>query len=198
MPAVVPQLKTITVGGAAAGVGIEATSFRHGLVHDTLHEIEVLLPGGEIVVCTPGQRASRPVLRLPQFLRHARLCAAAAGWARSRRSPWCASSTAPCRDGAAFFESLAAQCRGDADFVDGVVFGDARVRHEHRPLHAGGALAQRLHLREDLLPVAAQPRRGLPEHRRTTSGAGTPTGSGARRISARSSRWCAGCSAASA
>src|SRR5665647_3709720 len=27
MPAVVPQLKTITVGGAAAGVGIEATSF---------------------------------------------------------------------------------------------------------------------------------------------------------------------------
>ncbi|MEO8654014.1 MAG: FAD-binding protein, partial [Ramlibacter sp.] len=36
MPAVVPQLKTITIGGAAAGVGIEATSFRHGLVHDTL------------------------------------------------------------------------------------------------------------------------------------------------------------------
>src|SRR5674476_186889 len=36
MPAVVPQLKTITVGGAAAGVGIEATSFHCGLVHDTL------------------------------------------------------------------------------------------------------------------------------------------------------------------
>src|SRR5450830_1371605 len=36
MPAVVPQLKTITIGGAAAGVGIEATSFRQGLVHDTL------------------------------------------------------------------------------------------------------------------------------------------------------------------
>ena len=52
MPAVVPQLKTITVGGAAAGVGIEATSFRAGLVHDTMLELEVLLPDGEIVVCT--------------------------------------------------------------------------------------------------------------------------------------------------
>src|SRR5512139_778509 len=50
MPAVVPQLKTITIGGAAAGVGIEASSFREGLVHDTLLEIEVLLPGGDIVV----------------------------------------------------------------------------------------------------------------------------------------------------
>jgi len=30
MPAVVPQLRSITVGGAIAGVGIEATSFRHG------------------------------------------------------------------------------------------------------------------------------------------------------------------------
>src|SRR5574337_983118 len=58
MPAVVPQLKTITIGGAAAGVGIEATSFREGLVHDTLREIEVLLPGGDIVVCTPENEHS--------------------------------------------------------------------------------------------------------------------------------------------
>src|SRR5207248_11475150 len=36
MPCVVPQLKSITVGGAAAGVGIEASSFRYGLVNDTL------------------------------------------------------------------------------------------------------------------------------------------------------------------
>ena len=54
MPAVVPQLKTITVGGAAAGVAIEATSYRAGLVHHTMRELEVLLPGGDIVLCTPG------------------------------------------------------------------------------------------------------------------------------------------------
>ena len=50
MPAVVPQLKTITLGGAVAGVGIEATSFRHGLVHETVLEIEVLLPATARVV----------------------------------------------------------------------------------------------------------------------------------------------------
>ncbi|MGD9726674.1 MAG: FAD-binding protein, partial [Nitrospiraceae bacterium] len=36
MPAVVPQLKTITVGGAIAGIGIESSSFRYGFVHETM------------------------------------------------------------------------------------------------------------------------------------------------------------------
>ena len=56
MPAVVPQLKSITIGGAAAGVGIEATSFRYGLVHETLQELEILLPGGRVVLSHAGQR----------------------------------------------------------------------------------------------------------------------------------------------
>jgi len=52
MPAVVPQLKTITLGGAVAGVGIEATSFRHGLVHDTIAAIDVVTGDGRILTCT--------------------------------------------------------------------------------------------------------------------------------------------------
>ena len=42
MPLVVPQLKTITLGGALAGVGIESSSHRQGLVHDTVLELDVL------------------------------------------------------------------------------------------------------------------------------------------------------------
>jgi FAD/FMN-containing dehydrogenase len=53
MPAVVPQLRSITVGGAMAGVGIEATSFRQGLVHDTALALEVLTGDGHVVICTP-------------------------------------------------------------------------------------------------------------------------------------------------
>jgi FAD/FMN-containing dehydrogenase len=53
MPAVVPQLKTITLGGAVAGVGIEASSHRYGLVHDSVLELEVLTGDGRIVVCRP-------------------------------------------------------------------------------------------------------------------------------------------------
>ena len=51
MPCVVPQLRSITVGGAMAGVGIEATSFRHGLVHDTAVALEVLTGDGHVVIC---------------------------------------------------------------------------------------------------------------------------------------------------
>jgi FAD/FMN-containing dehydrogenase len=53
MPAVVPQLKTITLGGAVAGVGIESSSHRQGLVHDTMLELDVLLGDGSVVNCTP-------------------------------------------------------------------------------------------------------------------------------------------------
>jgi FAD/FMN-containing dehydrogenase len=56
MPAVVPQLKTITVGGAVSGIGIEATSFRYGLVHETVLEMEILLPTGETVTCSKDER----------------------------------------------------------------------------------------------------------------------------------------------
>ena len=53
MPRVVPQLKSITLGGAVAGVGIEATSFKYGLVHDTIAALEILTGDGQIVICTP-------------------------------------------------------------------------------------------------------------------------------------------------
>ena len=53
LPAVIPQLKWITIGGACSGLGIEASSFRYGLAHETVQEIEVLLADGDIVVCTP-------------------------------------------------------------------------------------------------------------------------------------------------
>jgi FAD/FMN-containing dehydrogenase len=53
MPTVVPQLKTITLGGAVTGLGIESSSFRGGLPHEAVREIEVLTGAGEIVTATP-------------------------------------------------------------------------------------------------------------------------------------------------
>jgi len=53
LPCVVPQLKMITIGGAISGIGIEASSYRYGLVHETVLEMEVLLGDGRIVKCTP-------------------------------------------------------------------------------------------------------------------------------------------------
>ena len=52
MPAVVPQLKSITIGGATAGIGIESSSFKYGFVHETLLAIDVLLPDRTVVIAT--------------------------------------------------------------------------------------------------------------------------------------------------
>jgi FAD/FMN-containing dehydrogenase len=50
MPLVVPELKTITLGGAVTGLGIESTSFRNGLPHEAVLELEVMTGDGRIVV----------------------------------------------------------------------------------------------------------------------------------------------------
>jgi FAD/FMN-containing dehydrogenase len=52
-PPVVPELKTITIGGAVSGIGIEASSFRHGLVHEMIEEMEILCGDGVIRICRP-------------------------------------------------------------------------------------------------------------------------------------------------
>ena len=54
MPYVVPQLRTITLGGAVTGLGIESTSFRLGLPHESVLEMDVFTGSGEIVTTRPG------------------------------------------------------------------------------------------------------------------------------------------------
>merc|ERR1719401_1881677 len=48
-PLVVPELRTITVGGAIVGIGVESSSFRHGFFHEGLMEADILLASGDVV-----------------------------------------------------------------------------------------------------------------------------------------------------
>jgi hypothetical protein len=52
-PVIVPELKTITIGGAVSGCSIESMSFVHGGFHDTCVEYEVVTAKGEVLTCTP-------------------------------------------------------------------------------------------------------------------------------------------------
>src|SRR5262245_40284133 len=56
VPIVVPELKTITIGGAVAGCSIESMSFVHGGFHDTCLEYEVIAATGEVLTCTPDNQ----------------------------------------------------------------------------------------------------------------------------------------------
>ena len=51
-PLVVPQLKTITLGGAVTGLGIESASFRNGLPHESVIEMDILTGAGELVTAS--------------------------------------------------------------------------------------------------------------------------------------------------
>jgi FAD/FMN-containing dehydrogenase len=53
VPIVVPELKSITIGGAVSGCSIESMSYRYGGFHDTCLEYEVVTSRGEVLTCRP-------------------------------------------------------------------------------------------------------------------------------------------------
>ena len=54
-PLVVPQLRTITLGGAVTGLGIESASWRNGLPHESVLEMDLLTGSGEVVTVAPDR-----------------------------------------------------------------------------------------------------------------------------------------------
>ncbi|MCC6198182.1 MAG: FAD-binding oxidoreductase, partial [Burkholderiales bacterium] len=123
MPAVVPQLKSITLGGAVSGVGIEATSFRHGLVHETIHAMDVLTGDGRIVTCTPDNEHRDLFHGLPNS--YGTLGYALRLTARTLPVRRFVAVTHRKFSGAAAFFAAIADSLADPsiDFLDGVVFG---------------------------------------------------------------------------
>jgi len=127
MPAVVPQLKTITLGGAVAGVGIEATSHRYGLVHESVEELEVLTGDGRVLTCTRDNEHADLFHGFPNSygtlgyaLRVVARTVPVKRYVHVRHLPF--------DDAAAFFREVEAHCGADdADFIDGTIFARDRM-----------------------------------------------------------------------
>lgn len=129
LPYVVPELKTITIGGAAAGLGIESSSFCYGLMHESIVEMEIILEDGRILICTAENENRDLFFAFPNSygsLGYALrvkirllLCKKAVKLTHQKFS-----------NSIAYFESLKAIClenrkgtdRGNVAFVDGVIF----------------------------------------------------------------------------
>ncbi len=121
LPAVVPELKSITLGGAAAGVGIEASAFKYGLVHETLLEIDVLTGDGRVLSCSPanehrdlfyGFANSYGTLGYALRLKAATVPVA----------PFVALQHRRFGNAEALFAAVEGEFEGDADFLEGVAF----------------------------------------------------------------------------
>jgi len=127
MPAVVPQLKTITLGGAVAGVGIESSSHRYGLVHDTVLEIDVLLGDGRIVTATRDNEHAQLFFGFPNSY-------GTLGYALRVKAqtipvkPYVRLAHLRFSDGRSFFRELEILLKaGAADFIDGTIFGPGEM-----------------------------------------------------------------------
>jgi FAD/FMN-containing dehydrogenase len=127
MPAVVPQLKTITLGGAVAGVGIESSSHRYGLVHDTMLELDVLLGDGRVVTCTANNEHSDLFFGFPNSY-------GTLGYALRVKAkavpvkPYVRLEHIGFQSADKFFHALGERLRaGQADFVDGTVFSPKQM-----------------------------------------------------------------------
>ena len=126
VPAVVPELKSITIGGAISGTGLESSSFRYGFVHETVHEMDVLLADGRVVTCTPDNEHSDLFFGIPNAY-------GTLGYVLRVRAqtvpslPYVHVTHTVYRDAATFFSAIRDAC-GDEhnDFVEGVVFAPDR------------------------------------------------------------------------
>ncbi len=58
VPIIVPELKTITIGGAVAGCSIESMSYKYGGFHDSCLEYEIITAKGDVLICSPDNENS--------------------------------------------------------------------------------------------------------------------------------------------
>nr|WP_246477383.1 FAD-binding oxidoreductase [Actinokineospora xionganensis] len=128
MPLVVPQLKTITLGGAVTGLGIESSSFRNGMPHESVLELEVLTGDGQVVVARPDNEHRDLFHGFPNSY-------GTLGYALRLTielepvRPYVHVRHLRHRDATAYFAELAEVCETrehggvQVDFVDGTVFG---------------------------------------------------------------------------
>ena len=127
-PMCVPQLRTITLGGAVTGLGIESPSFRNGLPHETVAAMDVLTGTGEVVRAEPTGEHSDLFFSFPNSY-------GTLGYALRLEievepvSRYVALTHVPCRDYAAAVEVMDAAATQHSwegqtvDFIDGTVFG---------------------------------------------------------------------------
>jgi FAD/FMN-containing dehydrogenase len=126
MPLVVPQLKSITIGGAVSGIGIESSSFRHGLPHESVSSMEILLPDGEVVTCTPENKHADLFFGIPNS--YGTLGYILKLSARTMPvKPFVELRHFRYTDFDDYFSAVNEASKSDVDFIDGSIFNDREL-----------------------------------------------------------------------
>lgn len=122
VPAVVPELEGITIGGAVAGCAVESSSFRVGGFHDTCRELELVSGAGEVITCSRERESllfdmvhgSYGTLAIVTRLEFDLVPA----------EPFVELTYERHRDPGSYFAAMRTYCEaGDYTFIDGIVHG---------------------------------------------------------------------------
>ena len=127
VPLCVPQLRTITLGGAVTGLGIESASWRNGSPHESVLDFDVLTGDGRVVTATPDGEHADLFLGFPNSY-------GSLGYALRLRielepvTPFMTLRHVPCGDAGSLARTISEVVASGAhdglrvDYVDGTVF----------------------------------------------------------------------------
>ncbi len=127
VPLCVPQLRTITLGGAVTGLGIESASWRNGSPHESVLDLDILTGDGRVVTASATNEHAELFHGFPNSY-------GSLGYALRLRielepvTPYVRLRHVPCGDAAglaATIEEVVAAGQHDGervDYVDGTVF----------------------------------------------------------------------------
>jgi len=127
VPVVVPELKTITIGGAVAGCSVESTSYRRGGFHDTCTEYEVVTSRGDVLRCAPGGEHALVFQMMHGTFGTVGLLTKLAFELMPAR-PFVEMRYETCRSPGEYLAAILRRCEaGDVDFMDGIVHAPDRL-----------------------------------------------------------------------
>jgi FAD/FMN-containing dehydrogenase len=127
VPLCVPQLRTITLGGAVTGLGIESASWRNGSPHESVLDMDVLTGDGRVITAAPRNEHSDLFRGFPNSY-------GSLGYALRLRielepvTPLMRLRHVPCGDASGLAATISDVVRdgthdgGRVDYVDGTVF----------------------------------------------------------------------------
>ncbi|HEY8379110.1 MAG TPA: FAD-binding oxidoreductase [Nannocystis sp.] len=126
VPAVVPELEGITIGGAVAGCAVESTSYRVGGFFDTCHELELVSGAGEVLTVS---REVEPLLFEMVHGSYGTLAILTRlTFDLVPAEPYVELSYERHSDPERFFTALKAHCdAAEFEFIDGIVHGPSEL-----------------------------------------------------------------------
>jgi len=130
VPLCVPQLRTITLGGAVTGLGIESASWRNGCPHESVIDLDIITGDGRVVTATATNEHSDLFAGFPNSY-------GSLGYALRLRielepvTTYMALRHVPCGDAKSLASTIAEITRDGSyagqhvDYIDGTVFSDS-------------------------------------------------------------------------